>query len=313
MADDVKKMTAQLKVETWAEMDKKTKEWFLSIPLFKKKLPEFEYSETAQLDGRKWDAGKLQNALKSLVRYELKLFAARGVEWMKKIEKQGPKAQAECEKAYPKYHAELAKKMASKCSTALEELESGKGDNKKALAAGKAALKKFDSLNLNGLFINPTKATVTAFAGLADGLKKADGDRNLEEAAYVAAGNATDKARDGFEANAKQAQNTVKYLLKTSADLEKDAKADQSVRAFGGYIQKNRRLFAEFVDNIDAFEVDIDAAYADIASRNLDDQAAVAKAKTFTKYAKLESSAKTVVSMVKKLKPAFAKIEKQLK
>lgn len=313
MADDVKEMTAQLKVETWAEMDKKTKEWFLSIPLFKKKLPEFEYSQTARLDGRKWDPGKLESALKTLVRYELKLFAARGVDWIKKIDKQGPKAQAECEKAYPKYHEELAKKMASKCSTALDELESGKADSKKALAAGKAALKKFDSLSLNGLFIHPTKATVTAFVGLADGLKKAAGNRNGEEAAFVAASNATDIARDGFEANAKQAQNTVKYLLKTGADLEKDTKADKSVRAFGAFIQKNRRLFSEFVDNIEAFEVDIDAAYADIASRNLDDEAAVAKAKTFAKYAKLESSAKTVVAIVKKLKPAFAKIEKKLK
>jgi len=312
MPGEKKSFKAELKLSPTEEMDKRTSEWFKKHSLAKK-IDDFTHSQVVELDSRKWDVKKLRKGLVALVRYEAKLFASRGAEWVKKTDANNGELPKDCVKQYQKYHAKIQKMMTNKCEDALEELEADKGDNKKALAAGKAALKNFEKLNVIGLFSVPTKAVTTVFVVLAGELKKAAGNDKAIEKAYRTAGGSADKARDAFEKQGKQVGNTVKFLIKTGKDLENDKNADQMVSDFGKLVSKESKTFSEFADAMQAFEIDIDAAVADIASRKLDPDLCASKAKAFAKYAKLEGKAKSAVAAVKKLKPKFNDVEKKLK
>jgi hypothetical protein len=308
-----KKMKAELKVEPWAEMDGKRKDWLLSIPAFKKTFKTIEYSEDLELDPRKWDPGKLSKALEGLVRYELKLLDVGVGQWQKKVAKKGPLAQRDAERALPELYKETVKDIHDKCSLALDELASDKGDNKKGLRDGKAALKKLDDVDLDKIFADPRTATAAAFRDLAAALDKAKEDEKQKEAAFVAATKAADAARKGFDGAGKDAQAAVKFLLKAASDISKNKNANPALIEFGKEIQSYEKHLALFSYKLDEFEVDLDEAANDIKSRKLDAGDARAKASRLASLTSPDKSGGKVEDALARLKSSFSAVEKELK
>jgi hypothetical protein len=308
-----KKMKAVLKVEPWAEMDGKRKAWLLSIPAFAKTFKTIEYSEDVELDPRKWDPGKLSKALEALVRYELKLLDAGVGQWQKKVEKKGPLGQRDAERALPAFYKDTVKEIHDKCSLALDELAADKGDNRKGLRDGKAALRKLDAVDLDKIFAVPRAATASAFRDLAAALDKAGDDEKQKEAAFTAAAKAADTARKGFDGDGKDAQAAVKFLLKTASDIGKNKNANPVLIGFGKEIESYEKYLVLFSHKLDAFEIDLDEAANDIKGRKIDAKDAKVKASRMAGATSLDKSGGKVEDALYRLKSSFSAVEKELK
>ncbi|MEL6478860.1 MAG: hypothetical protein AAFR17_16135 [Pseudomonadota bacterium] len=312
-ANGKKLMTAKLDISSMSEMNKKAVEFIASIPAFKKKFKDFTYTEKLELDPRKWDERKLATAMKSLVRWELKLLAGRVAEWQGKIQKQGPKAQKDAERSLPKYYDEISKKITDKCSIALEELGSDKGDNKKGLRDGKASLKKLGEIDLGKLFSGPGLKASKTMQTLAKDLEKFEEDEKRIETAYVTAIKILDEARKSYDDEAEDAESAIKFLEKTAADIKKNKETAPELDAYGKKIEGYSKAFKDFTADLRAFEVDMDDVALDTKSRKLNPQLAKAKGTKIANTGGHDRAAKAVQKALVDLRKDFAKVEKALK
>ena len=308
-----KLMNAKLNISSMAEMATKEVEFIGQIPKFKKKFKDFTYSDKLELDPRKWDERKLAKALESLVRWELKLLASRVAEWNGKIKKEGPKAQSEAERSLPKYYDQIGKKISDKCSIALEELASSKGDNKKGLRDGKASLKKLGDVDLSKLFSTPGAKAAKTVMALGKNLEKLADDDGKIESAYVASIKVLDEARKSYDNNADDAESAVKFLIKTADGIKKNKETAPELDAYGKKIEGYAKVFKDFVADLRAFEVDMDDIALDTKSRKLTPQLCKSKAANIVKTSSHDRAAKAVQNALADLRKDFVKVEKALK
>lgn len=314
MAGEKKKMKAELKIDPRSEMDGKVIKWLDSVDELKKKFRPFTYSEELELDTRKWDKTKLAKALEALVRYELKRLAVNAATAWKAVgTKASPKEFAAAVKALTKDYDEIAKEIEDKCSLALEELASDKGDNKRNLRDGKTAFNKMKQADLAKAFAGPRQIVVEGFQLLSGLLDKAAGEDRATAAAYAAAVKKMEEADKEFNGNAKDIQSAVSYLLKKAKDMADNTDADKELQEFGQKLQGEAGTLKEFLDDIDAFENEIDAAIDDVKQKSLDAAAAAKKATAFDRNKKLDSYASKIKTIIDKLAADFAKVEKKLK
>lgn len=307
-----KMMMAKLDISSMSEMDKKCVDFINGIPAFKKKFKDYTYSEKLELDPRKWDEKKLTNAMKALVRWELKLLASRAAEWNAKIQKQGPKAQKEAERNLPKYYDKIGKQIDDKCSVALEELASGKGDNKRGLRDGKAALKKLADVDLGNLFSGPGSSASKVMIALAKELEKHTDDRKIE-AAYAGAIKLLDAARKSYDDMADDAASAIKFLKKTADGIKKNKETAPELDAFGQKISGYDKAFKNFEADLKAFEVDMDDVAIDTKSRKLDPRLCRSKASRISNTSSHDRGAKAVKAALADLRKDFLAVEKVLK
>jgi archaellum component FlaC len=311
--DDKKKMTAVLDINPRSEMDDKVVKWIDTHPVLKKKLPNYTYKDTLELDARKWDEKKLKKGLEALVRYELQILAHRAMEIWKTVQKEGVKAEINAIKDLTKQYEKIGKEIDKKCSLALEELSSDKGDNKKSLRDGKSAFSKMKQADLAKAFAGPRQIVVDGFKLLSAQLTKAAGEDKASAAAYAAAAKKMEEADKDFNGNAKDIQSAVDYLLKTAKDMAGNDDADKELRDFGVKLQGEAGTLKEFLDDINEFENEIDGAINDVKQKSLDADGASKKATDFDKKKKLDGYAIKIKSIVDKLAADFTKVEKKLK
>ena len=314
MAGEKKKMKAELKIDPRTEMDGKVIKWLDSIDELKKKFRPFTYSEELELDTRKWDKNKLAKALEGLVRYEVKRLGVNAATAWKAVgTKASPKEHAAAVKGLLKEYGEIAKEIEDKCSLALEELASDKGDNKKNLRDGKAAFNKMKQADLAKAFAGPRQIVVDGFKLLSTQLGKAAGEEKANAAAYAVAAKKMEEADKDFNGNAKDIQSAVTYLLKTAKDMAGNDDADKELQDFGVKLQGEAGTLKEFLDDINEFENEIDGAINDVKQKSLDEDGASKKATAFERHKKLDGYAVKIRTVIDKLSADFAKVEKKLK
>lgn len=313
MAADKTKMKAELDVDPFEEADKKVKDWAKTIPLFVKKLKNVTYSDTLELDPRKWNEKKLTKALEELVRYELKIFAVRAAEYHKTALKEGPRGQLAAEKGLPKDYLELEKDVTDKCSTALEELAADKGDNKKALRDGKAAVKELAKQDLKKIFSTARTEIAAAFTALSSDLKKAMDQEKAKDAAALKARNVMDKARAAYDKDFEDSLSVLSDMLQTAGQTLKNAEANAALKTYSKLVLDYEDTFGNYAGAGREFETDMDEAANDVSARKLDSEDAKKKAAAFLKLNKPDSAAAAVETAAGKLAKAFADTEKELK
>ncbi len=306
-------MKAELKVDPCAEMDAKTSAWVQGIPMFKKKFKPIVYSQDVVLDTRKWDQKKLSKALYALARFELKVFAVRGNEWAKKVAKGGTKAEIEAIAKYSKAYEKLCKDIANKCSVALEEVESDKGDNKRSLKDTKAAFAALSGTKPRAVFGAPTEAVVITLKKLSRDLAAAGDDARAQAKAHKAAQAAIEKVLAAHDKTAGDVHEGLSMLQKAAQTIRKTKDASPLLVKFGKALEKMSGQMKGLQERIQGFGGALEDAIEAMKDQRLDAAGAVSEARNFAEFAKYGKSATTVLAAVSKLNSAFAKIEKELK
>lgn len=319
-----KKMKASLKVHASKELTSKTKPWVNSIPELKKLYGSMiEYSEDVELDPRKWNPGKLSKALFALVRYELKLLDGRTSQFMKDYEKaKDDKAKKNVLRAVEKEFNGLAKEMKDKCSLALEELVADKGDNKKGLRDGKAALKRLADVKVDKVFSSPRRIIVTSLRTLNAGLWEAEealkeGDqaeaKATREKVLKTAAKDIGAAKQVFDGDGKDAEAAVRFLIKTAADIKKNKEANAKLKEFGKMIESEAKTLALFVNKVEGFTRMTDDTMKQINGGRMSSRDSERLEKAFLDAKAMEKTGVTVNTALGKLRKEFNAVEKELK
>jgi len=312
MADsDKKKMKAELNVSPYLEMDRKTADWVKSIPALDKVFKPIQYSEFAELDKRKWSASKLKDALDRLARYDLKILAHRAAGHYKAAQKQGPKGQQAAEKQLPADYKEIRKDLLKKASLAIEEEVSDKGNNKRGLKDGKAALAKLKGIDARKIFAEPATMAEGAMKKLARALDAAGDDAKAAAKALTDAGKEMAAADKVFEDNAREAQAAVTLMRKVPKSIKDDAAPE--LRTFADNVKRVDGTLGAFEDAMDKFGKEMDAAVAAAKAGKPDARAAAALAKDLGNSSTETKKAEAMKKAIGPLEAEFAKVEKLLK
>lgn len=339
MAAEVKKskITVETMINPFAETkSKKVPEWTSLRPNAMKDVAPLFFKRTMELDGRKWKKPDIEKGIYAVARYELKLFAtqisgyekaiSKAVSGHKPYKNKLPKTQkdeipeltTELDKAAKdigKLYKTIAKKIEDKVSLALDEVESDKGDNKKALATGKEALKRFDSLDTSRMFSEPTKTVVTALAKLNADLGKAKTEKE-SDAAFKSALGTMKKAETQFEKTGRTVGKVVKYLLAAGDKMAKDKKAAPELQAFGKKLGDGttKKKLIQLDDMVTEFGYDLDEAVHFTAEGTADAAEAKSYAQGFAgKQSGADRAASEAVKEVGKLSKEFKTLVKDLK
>lgn len=323
MAGKLEKMTVQLSISPYQEMDKKQKDWCILRPALKRKLKPWEFSEKAEIDTKKWSDSELEDELKAVVRYDLKIFdvgvgdAIKAVEKGKDKEKALEDAESKISASYDKIGREIQKKL----SRALEELAGG-GDDSKALADGKAALKKLEDIDLELVFMDVSKNAADALRGI---FAKA-GTKELESKDKQTSEKAEKDIARGFIDCAKRLGDLAKQIKGSSAEVGtamtfmkkigkriRDSKvATEDMNAFGKQIMDYRADFEKYIAAVDGFQQDIETLVTEVKAEKMDDARAEQLAKWIHPATEGTKAAKAVNAALKDLSQSFKRLEKQL-
>lgn len=300
-ADDGKKeFTAELDANPLDEMTKQAKEFIEGSKVLSKKFQKIKFSQKIKLDGKKWSKKKLNDGVHGAARWDLKVLAVRVGQYAK-----AGKADKDAETALCKDYDKIVKTITKKLAVELEELEKG-GDNKKALKDGKAAFAKLDKIDFKGAFNGPLKSAIDVLKWL----EKSVSGRNAKNAFTKAAGDIATVSGQ-FDKVGREANAAVAFLMKSAKE---HAKADDGgLNNFAKEIEKNGKVFEQFLAEAEAFEKALDDAEAAIKEGKLDAAGVKEEIKKLERMAGVDRSAQAALQAAKKLKPAFLKIEKSLK
>jgi len=300
-AGEKKEFTAELDADPLKEMTKQAQDFIKNSKALSKKFVNITYKEKVDLDPRKWKKKDLNDGVLSVARYELKLLAVR----VGKAAKDGAadgKVETELSKEYDK----IVKAINKKLSLAIEELAKDTGNNKKALKDGKAAFAKLDKIDFKGAFSGPLKSATDVLKWL----EKSVSGRNAKNAFTKAASDIATVSGQ-FDKVGREANAAVAFLMKSAKE---HAKADDGgLQNFAKEIEKNGKVFEQFLAEADAFEKALDDAEAAIKDGKLDAAGVKDEIKKLERMAGVDRSAQAALQAAKKLKPAFLKIEKSLK
>lgn len=314
-----KKMKASLKVKANKEVHKKVQTWINSDPALKKLFSGYiEYSEDAELDPRKWNPGSLSKALFALVRYELKLLDARAFQIMKDWDGADDKKKKNLVKLMTKEYNDLVKEMQNKCSLAIEEVVADKGDNKKGLRDGKAALARLSKVNIDKVFSTPRAIVMNALLKLdaeLDDAEAKDGDAGKadREKAVKTAQKLISGAGTVFDGDGKDAEAAIKFLLKTAADIKNKKEAAPKLKDFGLQIKSCENNLQRFLANIASFSKMMADVTKMVGDKNLRSHHVPGIVRTVDATKAWIKSGAKVQSDVADLRKKFKDVEKELK
>lgn len=312
MADtEKKKMKAVMNANPLSEMDRKTAEWVRSVPALEKVFKPIVFSEMVELDRRKWSAAKLADALDGLARYDLKILAHRAATHCKTTQKHGPKGQLAAERQLPADYKNTRKELLKKAALAIEEVVSDKGNNRRGLKDGKAALARLDALDARKIFAEPASLAAKAMAKLARALDAGGGDGKAEAKAMTEAAKEMANADKLFEDNAREAQAAVSLIRRVPKSIKEDAAAE--LRTFAARVTKVDGTLGAFEDAMEKFGKEMDAALAATKAGKPDARAAATLAKALGNSSTETRKAEAVMKELKALEAEFAKLEKLLK
>ena len=312
-ADGTKTMNAKLSVKPEKEMKTDTKTWVMNDKDVKKIFSKpIVYQEKIDLNPKKWNEGKLAKAMEALVRTEMQLLANRVSDIKKKVpDAKSPKEHKTLLKSLEDALNDVVDRIQDKCSEALDELASGKGEAQAGIAMGKKAMAKLKGLSISKLFIGHGQTGLDSISKWATAEKS--GDEKKVAKATSAAQKDIDDALKSLKETGKDAQNIAKYLLDTGKKLK--GHDNGQLAAFGlSIMKKDMHSQLQKLDaDMDKLE-DVLTTYSDVLSKGkLDATNAPGFKKDFETIKSYQKSADAAVAAMKTLETQFKKIEKDLK
>lgn len=334
MADKVKISISKV-INPFAETKtKKVPAWFSCRPGLFREVAPLSFTKTMELDGRKWKKKVIEDGVYAIARYDLKLFATQLNSIEKSIldtlsdadrkKKAFPKSKndesAKTKKALNDAEAKVKKlfkqmvgKVEDKVDLALEKIEDDKGDNKKAIAAGKQALKAFYNLETNGMFSKPVSTANETLKKLAVRLDPDDDNDDLYKAALADLRN----CESNFEKTAKVTQKVAKFMLHLGEKMQNDKKADPSMQELGQKISGSgdiKKSLTRLVSSVDDLGDDLDMLVNFVAKGKATQSEVISRAQKFKSYhASKENHGKDAVKAVRTFAKDFDRVAKKLK
>ena len=339
MADDNKKeFSIDVTLNPFAEFNKKgvPPEWFAARPKLTNIVKAIDVKRSMKLDARKWKKKDLENGVYAVARYDLALFSTALKAMEKDIDKAFDKkkdkqkrdtkyykntktetkdetaALSTAEKKVTALWNKVSKSIKDKVSLALDEVAADKGDNKKAIAVGKQALKVFNQVNTADLFANPINDTLAILKRLSTTIGKASNDK--DDAFKVALRDLRDVESD-YDLTAKSTGKVAKMFLALGDKMSKEKSADAELQKFGESIVKDAKPnLEELKKNIKDLGKDLDALVNFVAKGDREMKDINAKAAKFkSDHEKKKGSAKATIAKMDNLAKDFKKIERKLK
>ena len=304
-------MNAKLDVKFDQEMKTDVKKWLYAdkelIKLFPKKLT---HTEKVDLNPKKWNPGKLSNALAVLVRAELQLFAQRIGDIKKTAgETQSPKERNKTIAAIKQAVKSAESEISDKCSEALDDLASGKGEAKAGLAILKKVMSKVKGLEPAKVFSEPLDAAISS----AKAIKDVDKKGGKVEAAQAVAKKGVVSAITSLSSTGKELQKASKYLQDNGKKL---AKSDLGpLAAFGKKITDKKVLgpLQALDSDINKLEAELTTFAKDLKAGAIDAAQAESFRSNFDKLKGQLNSAGTALKTLKSLETDYKAVEKHLK
>lgn len=343
MADDNKKDFAiDVTINPYGECKKsEPPAWFAARPKLTGIVQEIKVKRTLTLDARKWKKKDLETGVYAVAKYDLALFSTALTSMEKDIDKaflankENAKAKRDAkfyrntktdtkeeaaaltaaEKRVTALWKKVSKAIDDKVSLALDEVEADKGDNKKALAAGKEALKVFDRIETKSLFADPIQQVLSALNTLKLQVGKAKEGEDTDDYFKSALRELRDIESD-YDFTVKSVSKVAKMFVALGTKLSKDKNADGEIQKFGEELVKgNMKSNLETLSkNIKDLGKDMDMLVNFIAKGDHDAKAITAKAAKFKgDHDKKKGSANVITAEMRKLSTEFKKIEKKLK
>lgn len=300
-----KEIKVELKLYPMKEMSPKARELVSGDKELKK---EFEkavtWSDKGEFDPRKYNKKDLDEEVLAAARMPMKIFANRVNEAAK------GKLDDKVKKQLLKDFDEASKGAISNASLRFEEIESGKGENKKGLKDGKAAFGKLEKVDFHDAFAKPFGETLDGLEALRTALKSKGGDK---AGAFEKARKAIGKAAEDFDKVGSEAYAAVDFMLKTARSMKGNDKADPALVDFGKTVLKDESTFDDFVKAAESFSKVLEAAVATLKANTAEASEIDKLVKEVIATNKVFQTATKVGSLVEELKPKFKAIEKDLK
>lgn len=334
MADDgKKKFSIDMKINPYGEFKgEKAPDWFDARPKLTKLVTEIEVKRSMELDPRKWKQKDLEQGVYAMARYELKVFATALNSMQKTIDgvippkdqkkrkfsdtkgetKEETKALSDVEKKVSSLWKKVSQKISDKVSLALDDVEADKGDNQKSLAAGKAAIKQFESIDMGKLFAEPLDDVAEAFTHMTKAMRKGA----QAEQVFPAGLKRVNAIVAAYEKNGKNAGKIAHMFVQQGKKITKDKNSDPELQAFGKLVEKGdvADRLDKLVSNVDAMSKDFDNLVTFLTKGQGDVAVVASRGSKFVKdHASKRGSARDAENAMVKLVKEFRKIEKKLK
>lgn len=339
-ADHKKDFAIDITINPYGECRKsEAPAWFTARPKLTKLVTDIKIKRTLKLDARKWRKKDLEDGVYAVAKYDLAIFSTALTKLEQEIDKVFDKNKerakqkrdakfyrnskeeskeessslSTAEKKVAALWKKLDKSINDKISLALDDVEADKGDNKSAMAAGKKALKVFDSIDTKGMFSKPVADVVSALSSLAKDIRK---DPSGAAAAFKKTSSALSKVESDYDQVAKNAGKVAKMFLTLGEKMAKDKKSDGELQAFGAKLAKGdmKSTLQKLTDDIKDMGDDLDDLVGFIAKGGHDAMAVAQRANKFkAAHEKKKNSADKATSELRKLSVDFKKIEKKLK
>lgn len=343
MADDNKKDFAiDVTINPYGECKKsEPPAWFAARPKLTGIIQDIKVKRTMKLDARKWKKKDLESGVYAVAKYDLALFSTALTSMEKDIDKvflaNKEKAKAKrdakfykntkddtkeeaaaltaAEKRVTALWKKVSKSIDDKVSLALDEVEADKGDNKKAIAVGKQAIKVFDNISTKELFADPIQRVLSTLKMLAIQVGKAKEGEDKDQYFKSALRDLRDIESD-YELTAKSTSKVAKMFIALGDKLSKDKNADGEIQKFGESLVKGnmKSNLTTLTKNVKDLGKDMDMLVNFIAKGDHDASTISSKASKFKNdHDKKKGSANAVTAEMRKLATEFKKIEKKLK
>lgn len=315
--------------------------WFAARPKLASIVQEIKVKRSMKLDARKWKKKDLESGVYAVAKYDLAVFATalsnmeRDIDKVFEANKQNGKVKRDAkffrntkddtkeeiaaltagEKRVTALWKKISKNIDDKVSLALDEVESDKGDNKKALAVGKQALKVFERIETKEMFAEPIRRVLATFKTLAVKVGHAKEGEDTGDYFKQALREMRDIEND-YDLVARSTAKVAKMFVTLGDKLVKDKNADPEIQKFGESLAKGtvKSDLETMIRNIKDLGKDMDVMVNFLAKGNHDASAITVKAGKFkSDHEKKKGSANTLTEDMRKLATEFAKIEKKLK
>lgn len=341
MADDHKKEFAiDITINPYGECKKsEPPAWFAARENLKKIVKDIPVKRKLKLDARKWKKKDLEDGVYAVAKYHLAMFStalstlekdidktidkkkenakkkrdAKFYRNSKELGKEENAALSAAEKKVTALWKKIDKAINDKISLALDEVEADKGDNKKAIAVGKQAIKIFDGMETNNVLDKPVNDVTSTLADLAKSIAKGGGDAS---AAVQTAAKKLQAIEGEFDKNAKSTGKVAKMFLALGNKMSKDKNSDPELQTFGKSLSDGTVKTNLLKLNADIKELgtDISDVIAMVAKGETDAKVIAQRATNFKKqHDKKKDAAKDASKAMRKLSDQFKKIEKKLK
>ncbi len=341
MAGDTKKdFSIDVTINPYGECKKsEPPAWFAARPKLTSIIAAIQVKRSMKLDSRKWKLKVLEDGVYAVAKYDLALFSTALTSMEKDIDKvynanktkakqkrdakffrntkeetkEETVALSTAEKRVTALWKKISKSIDDKVSLALDEVEADKGDNKKAIAAGKQALKIFDRVDTKELFAIPITDVLSTLKRLSTTVGKPDSDK---DDAFKFALRDLRAIESDYDLTAKSTGKVAKMFSALAEKMSKDKNADAELQNFGKMITKGnlKSELTQLNKSIKDLGKDIDMIVNFVAKGDHEMKDINAKASKFkSDHSSKKGSAKAITAQMRKLGTEFKKIERKLK